>query len=118
MDPNRPVRPADLANQRLLSGVDVEGVFYLFQNCRLRVLSAGEILIATGPSEPFAYLIIDGALDVVLDPLDSFPLATLKAGESVGELALIDGRPRSAAVVAKQYARVLEVGAETFWALI
>lgn len=115
---HRPVRPSDLEQQRLLAGVDVESVLYLFESCRLRVLAPGEILIAPGPSEPFAYLIVDGTLDVVLDPLDSLPLATLHAGESVGELALIDGRPRSAAVVAKQPARVLEVSAETFWALI
>jgi diguanylate cyclase (GGDEF)-like protein len=118
LDPNRPARPADLKHQRLLAGVDIDGIFYLFQGCRLRVLNAGEILIAPGPSEPFTYLILDGTLDVVLDPLDTVPVATLRAGESVGELALIDGRPRSAAVVARKYARVLEVGADTFWALI
>ncbi|HEY3494693.1 MAG TPA: GGDEF domain-containing protein [Polyangiaceae bacterium] len=118
LDPTRPVRPADLEKQRLLAGVEVESVFYLFQSCRLRVLSAGEILIAPGANEPFAFLIVDGQLDVVLDPLDTIPLATLHAGESVGELALIDGRPRSATVVARQYARVLEVSAETFWSLI
>jgi diguanylate cyclase (GGDEF)-like protein len=91
---------------------------YLFERCRRRTLQPSEVLISPGSTEPVTYLILDGTLDVLLEVSDSLAVATLRAGDSVGEISLIDGQPRSAAVVAKERSRVLEVPAETFWALM
>jgi diguanylate cyclase (GGDEF)-like protein len=113
-----PVRPEELLAQKLFADVDVESVLHLFEGCRRRTLKPSETLIAHGSSEPAVYFILSGALDVLLDPSDAHPVATLKAGDCVGELSLLDGRPRSAAVVAKQPSVVLEVTAEPFWSLI
>jgi diguanylate cyclase (GGDEF)-like protein len=114
----RPLHPDELRTQRLLDGVDVDTVAYLFERCRPRTLQASEILISPGSTEAVTYLILEGTVDVLLDLNDSVPVATFRAGEGVGEISLIDGRPRSAAVVAKERSRVLEVPAETFWALM
>jgi diguanylate cyclase (GGDEF)-like protein len=116
--PESSLRAQELANQRLLAGVEPGAVLHLFRKCPARILGTGEVLIDPNSSEPVAYLILDGALDVLLDPNDASAVATLHAGDGVGELSLIDGRPRSATVVAKEPSRVLEVNAETFWALI
>lgn len=113
-----PLRPGELAAQRLLSGVDLDSVLHLFERCRRRTLLASEVLISPGSNETMTYLILDGAFDVHLEVSDTLSVATLRAGESVGEISLIDGRPRSAAVVATERSRVLEVPAETFWALM
>jgi diguanylate cyclase (GGDEF)-like protein len=113
-----PLRSEELASQRLLAGVDIDPVMHLFERCRRRTLLAAEVLISPGSSDSITYLILEGTLDVQLEVSDTLAVATLRAGESVGELSLIDGRPRSAAVVAKERSRVLEVPAETFWALM
>jgi diguanylate cyclase (GGDEF)-like protein len=113
-----PVRPEELLAQKLFAGVDVDTTLHLFEGCRRRTLKTGEILISAGSSEPTIYLILSGALDVLLDPSDALPLATLNAGDCVGELSLLDGRPRSAAVVAQKPSIVLEVTQEPFWSLI
>jgi diguanylate cyclase (GGDEF)-like protein len=113
-----PLRPEELRAQRLLAGVDVDTVMYLFERCRRRTLQASEILISPGSAEPVTYLILDGTFDVLLEVSDPLAVATLRAGDNVGEISLIDGQPRSAAVVAKERSRVLEVPAETFWALM
>jgi diguanylate cyclase (GGDEF)-like protein len=115
--PRTLLTPDDLRGQRLLNGVEVGEIFYLLESCRVRWLEPSEVLLSPDTAEPFTYLILEGKLDVLL-PHDTQPIATLEAGAQVGELALIDGQRRSATVVAKQQARVLEIGAETFWALI
>src|SRR5688572_19954325 len=116
--PESSLRAQELAGQRLLAGVDPAAVLRLFRRCPARLLGAGEVLIDPNSTEPVAYLILEGALDILLDPNDTSAVATLRAGDGVGELALIDGRPRSATVVAQEASRVLEVNAETFSALI
>jgi diguanylate cyclase (GGDEF)-like protein len=114
----RPLHRDELAAQRLLDGVDVDAVAYLFERCRPRTLQASEVLISAGSTDPVTYLILEGSVEVLLDLTDGVPVATFSAGEGVGEISLIDGQPRSAAVVAKERSRVLEVPAETFWALM
>jgi diguanylate cyclase (GGDEF)-like protein len=113
-----PLRAEDLAEQRLLAGVDLGPVMYLFERCRRRTLLSSEVLISPGSTETTTYLILEGTFDVLLQVTDTLSVATLRAGDSVGEISLIDGQPRSAAVVAKERSRVLEVPAEIFWALM
>jgi diguanylate cyclase (GGDEF)-like protein len=114
----RPLHRDELSAQRLLQGVDVDTVAYLFERCRTRTFQASEVLISAGSTEPVTYLILEGSVDVLLDLTDTVSVATFRAGEGVGEISLIDGQPRSAAVVAKERSRVLEVPADTFWALM
>jgi CRP-like cAMP-binding protein len=104
-----PVRLEELLGQKLFTGVDVEAALYLFEGCRRRMLAQGETLISPGSREPLVYLILTGTLDVLLDQ-GAHAVATLNAGDCVGELSLLDGRPRSAGVVAKEPSVVLEVG--------
>jgi diguanylate cyclase (GGDEF)-like protein len=113
-----PVRIEELLGQKLFNDVDAEAVLHLFEGCRRRSLKPEERLISAGSTDPIVYLILAGTLDVRLDPNDAHAVATLNAGDCAGELSLLDGRPRSAAVVARTPSVVLEVGSDTFWAVM
>jgi CRP-like cAMP-binding protein len=61
---------------------------------------AGRAIVREGGHGDALYVLIDGRARVVREGRRS-PLAHLGPGDHVGELSLIDGRPRSASVVAE-----------------
>jgi diguanylate cyclase (GGDEF)-like protein len=64
-------------------------------------------------------MILSGRLSVHLDGgPQTDPVAHLEAGETVGELSMLDGSPASAHVLAAEASRVLVVGDAVFWALV
>jgi diguanylate cyclase (GGDEF)-like protein len=64
------------------------------------------------------YMILSGRLGVHLDARDADPVAHLAAGETVGELSVIDNSPASAFVVAAEPSRLLVVAEGVFWDLV
>lgn len=69
---------------------------------RKRTLRAGDVLFEEGDEGDFAYILEEGAIEiqsVIHDKLVT--LTTLYPGSLFGELALIDGRSRSAKAIAK-----------------
>lgn len=73
----------------------------------VRALARGETLIREGAALTSMFILIDGALAVTLSGVGE--LAQLGAGEIVGELSLVDSRPASATVTARDDAVVLEI---------
>jgi len=69
-------------------------------------LPAGTILTREGASGGIAYVIATGRAEVVRS---GRRIALLGPGDVVGELSLIDGRPRSATVRAATELEVLEI---------
>ena len=74
-----------------------------------------EHLIMQGTTGYEFIVILAGEVDVILD---GQVIATLGAGDHVGEMALLDGAPRNASVVAKQEVRALLVGSREFRGLL
>jgi CRP/FNR family transcriptional regulator, cyclic AMP receptor protein len=74
----------------------------LFVAARLRGHKAGEVLFAAGDAGDGCYLLDRGLLKVTLTSSrgEERTIAILGPGAVVGELSMIDGRPRSASVVA------------------
>src|SRR5689334_1360923 len=74
----------------------------LFASTERRHLDAGEVLFAAGDSGDGCYRLERGLLKVVISSPrgDERILAILRPGALAGELAVIDGQPRSASVVA------------------
>lgn len=67
-----------------------------------RHLKAGECLFSEGENGDFAYIIDEGEIEIATVINDQYTvLNTLKFGSMFGELALVDGRPRSASAYAK-----------------
>jgi PleD family two-component response regulator len=63
-------------------------------------------------------MILSGRLSVHLESRDAEPVAFLNAGETVGELSVIDNSPASAFVVAAAASRLLVVDEAVFWDLV
>lgn len=74
----------------------------LYEGLRKRKLQAGEHIFSEGDPGDYAYIIEEGAIEIwtVIDG-KRLVLNVLEAGSMFGELALVDGRTRSASATAK-----------------
>jgi diguanylate cyclase (GGDEF)-like protein len=108
-----------LGKSRLFRGVDIELVDHLLQECTLRDLRAGEVLLERGeaPSEDI-FVVICGRVSVHLADAESPSYTVIDAGECVGEMSAIDGEPISATVIALDAARVLAIPEPIVWSLV
>ena len=101
--------------------------FPLFRRCNDRelarlgsiadevVLEPGTTLCRQGSFGRECYFLIDGEADAFVGEQW---VATLTAGDSIGEMALLDREPRSATVVTSTAARAYVIDASRFTALI
>lgn len=73
-----------------------------------RQIPAGSLLFCAGDSANECYVIEAGEVEILgTGPEGAMTLAVLGAGEIVGEMALLDGKPRSATATAKTDVRAL-----------
>jgi diguanylate cyclase (GGDEF)-like protein len=103
---------------RLFRNVRFEDIDALLKDCPVRELKTGSVLIAAGDTGTQVFALLSGKLTVHLSAPDNEPIASLEAGESVGELSLLDGKPSAAFVVAAEPSRVLEVDEPLCWSLL
>ncbi len=76
---------------------------------RIFAPAQGEALYKEGQHGTSVFIIVSGDVGVQLDPKDPTRLRTIKAGRIFGEMALISGRPRAAAVLAGKDCVLIEV---------
>jgi CRP/FNR family cyclic AMP-dependent transcriptional regulator len=76
---------------------------------------AGKVLIKEGATGHEFFIVVDGSLRV---ERDGQVLRKLGPGDFAGEIALIDGGPRTATVVADTPSRLLVVGHREFFGLL
>jgi CRP-like cAMP-binding protein len=76
---------------------------------------AGQLLTREGASGHEFFIVIDGAVEI---ERQGERVATLRAGDFLGEIALIDGRPRTATARAVGPTRLLVVGHAAFHDLL
>ncbi len=81
-------------------------------------LSDGEVLFVPNEHNDAMYLILEGRLQVHLESPDSTPITVLEAGDSVGELSVIDSLETSAYVTAQGECRLAVMDQVTLWTLI
>ena len=110
--------PTELYALKVLRGVSLSSVEALLATCEVRTLSRGDVLLTMGQPNSVMYMILSGRLTVHLEGPTSEPVATLDAGQTVGELSLMDDAPASAFVVAAEHVRLLAVDEEHFWNLV
>jgi len=111
-------RRSDLAKAcrcPLFNGLDQSALVSLLEKCPLRRLSADEVLLAAGQINHHLYIVLSGELAVGLRRGGGQSVLTIKAGECLGELSIIDGMPASAGVRAKSDTELLVVSDELFW---
>lgn len=82
-----------------------------------RRVAAGDRLLVTGEFNTSLFVVVEGAVDVLLPGVES-PHVRLGPGECVGELSLIDGHPVSADVIAAEPSVLLQLDHDRVWDLI
>ncbi len=105
----------DLRHVSLLQGLSEVDLRHVASLSRRVVLPAGSRLFAAGEPADALFVVGRGALRV---ERDGKVLDLVRAGEVVGEMGLIDGRPRSADVFAHEDALLVELPARAFDGLV
>jgi diguanylate cyclase (GGDEF)-like protein len=112
--PGAPSRD-ELLQLTLFAAADLEVLEPVLRGCPVRHLELGSVLIAAGDDNRCLFLVLSGALGVHLQKADSAPIALLRAGETAGEISLIDREPASAFLIAHEPSRVLVIDEELLW---
>ena len=84
-----------------------------------RDFAAGTVLFEEGQTGDYMYVVQSGEVEIRrLVGETPRVLATLTAGEFLGEMAILNGRPRSATAVVKTPARLVVIEGKTFEAML
>jgi CRP-like cAMP-binding protein len=87
---------------------------------RHRRFAAREVIVERGEPGDSLYIVLSGRLNVVLTGSDGREviLSHVRAGDFFGEVALLDGGPRSGTVVGVEAGELLELGRDGFLRLL
>jgi CRP-like cAMP-binding protein len=109
-----------LARAPLFAGLPADELAGLAAHLRRRRFDAGALIFQQGDAGAALYLVEAGEVAIVLRSPEGkeLILALLGPGDAFGELALLDGGPRSATVRALEPTRVLRLGRADFDALV
>ena len=79
----------------------------------------GDIVFNSGDSADYAYVIMDGAVDIITET-DSGPVVTdtLRQNQLIGELGLLNNTPRIATLVANGDLQAMKITAEMFFRIL
>jgi CRP-like cAMP-binding protein len=111
---------AALAAEPLFAGLDAAGLESLAHAVRPRRFRRGEVVFHLGDPGDALFVVSTGAVKITLpsEGGDEAIIATLRPGDFFGELALLDGAPRSATAVALEPTETLVLPREPFRALV
>ena len=115
----RPVREA-LAAIPFFAGLGPEAMERLAATMRTRRFRRGEVIFHLGDPGDALFVIVTGDVKISLpsETGDEAILATLSAGDVFGELALLDGAPRSASATALSATETVVLPRDRFRELI
>jgi CRP-like cAMP-binding protein len=108
--------PRTLRGVTLLDELDDDALVTLEEKCKWRRYRAGERLFTRGSIGGEVFFIVNGEMQIlgVSGSGQDITLAHAHAGDTVGEMAAIDGQPRSASVVALEDSLVAVLDPDSF----
>ena len=109
-----------LGRCRLFAGMDRESLVAIARTLRGRRFRRGEVLFHEGDPGDALFVVASGAVKVVVpsEEGEEAILVTLRRGDFLGELALLDGAPRSASAIALESTEALALPRDQFRALV
>lgn len=109
-----------LAGVTMLRDLTADERSELATKCLFRRFAAGEVVLDRFSPSAAVYFMISGSARVVhfVAEDQEITIATIAAGDTIGEISAIDGRGRSATVVAEEECVVAELSSHEFQALI
>jgi CRP/FNR family transcriptional regulator, cyclic AMP receptor protein len=109
-----------LGRCRLFDGMSKESLQVITRTLRARRFRRGEVLFHEGDPGDALFIVASGAVKVVVPSEDGEEaiLATLRRGDFLGELALLDGAPRSASAIALEPTEALALPRDQFRVLV
>jgi len=81
-----------------------------------KIINAGDTIIKQGDEGDAAYLIESGAVEILIEKENGLiqSLGTRTAGTIIGEMSLVDKKPRTATIKAVEECRLLKISREDF----
>jgi CRP-like cAMP-binding protein len=109
-----------LALVRLFAGLSRTELESLAAGLRRRRFRRSEVIFHQGDPGQALFILVSGAVKITLpsDTGEEAILATLRPGDFFGELALLDGAPRSATAIALEASEMLVLPRERFRELV
>lgn len=109
-----------LAGIPFFSGLDAASLESVGRGMRARRFRRGEVIFHQGDPGDALFIVMGGAIKIMLpsETGDEAILATLRPGDVFGELALLDGAPRSATAVALEATETLILPRDQFRELL
>ncbi|HET9519755.1 MAG TPA: Crp/Fnr family transcriptional regulator [Candidatus Limnocylindrales bacterium] len=109
-----------LAGIPFFSGLDAASLESVGRGMRSRRFRRGEVIFHQGDPGDALFIVMGGAIKIMLpsETGDEAILATLRPGDVFGELALLDGAPRSATAVALEATETLILPRDQFRELL
>jgi CRP-like cAMP-binding protein len=87
------------------------------ERCERRLFAAGEVVVDVGDVDRSLLILVAGSIGVFLDSRADEPFEVIGSPSVVGELAFLDGLPRSATLRGIEAGEVLRLRFEDFEAL-
>ncbi len=109
-----------LENIELLSGLTAEERQAIALKCNWKTYSAGKQILEKFSTSRDVFFVVSGSVNVVNFGVSGREVAyaTVEAGQYFGELSAIDGRPRSANVIANKECALASMSPEHFGELL
>ncbi len=109
-------RRADIDWIPLFKGAEPAAVEEAIGDSLVIEIGKGEVLLEIGQTNDCVYIVLSGLLSAYLDrQIRPDRAIAIRAGQVLGEMSVIDGKPVSAHVIAETDARVLKLSREDFW---
>lgn len=108
-----------LSNVALVRSLPPEEMQGILDFVMPQELPAGEVIFNLGDTADGLYLITEGQVDIIQPgDIEDHVIASLSAGDSFGEMALLSGEPRYASAKTVTPVKLLKIDTEHFNALI